>query len=236
MSDATIVWFEDMGRSDVARFGGKNASLGEMIRNLSAKGVAVPGGFATSADAYRQFVHTNGLRAKIAGALDEMAAGKITLAEAGQGIRAAFLHGDWPPEIAAAIRTAYRELARRSGRDEPDVAVRSSATAEDLPDASFAGQQETFLNMRGEDGCSMPAAAASPRCSPIAPSATVRPRDSIISRSRCRSAFRSMVRSDLGGAGVMFSIDTETGFRKRGADQCGVGAGRECRAGHCRAG
>jgi pyruvate,water dikinase len=144
-----VVWFEELRRADVPRVGGKNASLGEMVANLSEQGVKVPPGFAVTADAYRQFIEANGLQKTVSSVLGEFAGGKLSLAEAGESIRRAILRGDWPEETAQAIRSAYDELNRRIGQHDMDVAVRSSATAEDLPDASFAGQQETYLNIRG---------------------------------------------------------------------------------------
>jgi pyruvate,water dikinase len=209
-----VVWFEEITRQDVPRVGGKNASLGEMVSNLAAKGVKVPAGFATTADAYWRFVDSNGLRTIIASTLDDLEGGRIALPEAGQTIRSAFLRGDWSLEMAAAIIDAYRDLCGRIGKVDADVAVRSSATAEDLPDASFAGQQETYLNIRGErallDACR--------RC--YASLFT----DRAISYRKTKGfdhmkvalsvGIQSMVRSDLGCAGVMFSIDTETGFDK----------------------
>lgn len=209
-----VVWFEEIRRADVARVGGKNASLGEMVSNLSAKGVKVPGGFATTAEAYWRFIDSNGLRDVIGAILADLAAGRIQLAEAGRTIRAAILRGDWSPEMEAAIGDAYRALSKRAGKSDADVAVRSSATAEDLPDASFAGQQETYLNVRGVrallDACR--------RC--YASLFT----DRAISYRHTKGfehmkvalsvGVQSMVRSDLGGSGVMFSIDTESGFDK----------------------
>ncbi len=134
-----IVWFETLGRGDVAWVGGKNASLGEMVRHLTRHGVKVPAGFATTADAYWRFVAANGLRDIISGSLNDLEGGKLTLAEAGASVRGAFLRGTWPDELATSITDSYHELGRRLDRSNPDVAVRSSATAEDLPDASFAG-------------------------------------------------------------------------------------------------
>ena len=212
--DRQVIWFEELGRADVPRVGGKNASLGEMVRHLVQRGVAVPPGFATTADAYWRFVDANDLRETISSALRELQEGKAQLAETGQILRRAFLRADWPEDMADAIRHAYRELGDRIGRPDADVAVRSSATAEDLPDASFAGQQETFLNIRGEtallDACR--------RC--FASLFT----DRAISYRNTKGfdhlkvalsvGVQAMVRSDLGGAGVMFSIDTETGFEK----------------------
>ncbi len=209
-----IVWFETLGRGDVAWVGGKNASLGEMVRHLTRHGVKVPAGFATTADAYWRFVAANGLRDIISGSLNDLEGGKLTLAEAGASVRGAFLRGTWPDELATSITDSYHELGRRLDRSNPDVAVRSSATAEDLPDASFAGQQESFLNIRGGpallDACR--------RC--YASLFT----DRAIAYRKAKGfdhlkvalsiGIQNMVRSDLGGAGVMFSIDTETGFDK----------------------
>jgi pyruvate, water dikinase len=207
-----VLGFEELRREDVAKVGGKNASLGEMVQSLGAKGVKVPPGFATTSDAYRLFVEANGLGEPIAAVLADLDARRTTLAEAGQAIRAAFLRGSWPEEIAEAIREAYRELCRRIGKEEVDVAVRSSATAEDLPDASFAGQQESFLNIRGE-------AALIEACRRCYASLFT---DRAISYRQAKGfdhlkvalsvGVQQMVRADLGGAGVMFSIDTETGF------------------------
>lgn len=209
-----VIWFEDLGRGDVARVGGKNASLGEMVRHLGQKGVTVPSGFATTAEAYWAFVDANDLRATIASALRDLKELKAPLSETGQLIRRAFLRSDWPVDMAEAIRTAYRELCHRIGRPDADVAVRSSATAEDLPDASFAGQQETFLNVRGE-------AALLDACRRCFASLFT---DRAISYRQTKGfdhlkvalsiGVQVMVRSDLGGAGVMFTIDTETGFDK----------------------
>jgi pyruvate,water dikinase len=209
-----ILWFEEAGRGDVARVGGKNASLGEMVQKLGQKGVVVPPGFATTADAYWRYLEANGLRANITEGIADLDAGRATLAEVGQSIRKAFLRGEWPAETAAAITAAYRELCKRSGKVDADVAVRSSATAEDLPDASFAGQQETFLNIRGD-------AALLDACRHCYASLFT---DRAISYRIAKNFDHSkvalsigvqrMVRSDIGGSGVMFSIDTETGFDK----------------------
>jgi pyruvate,water dikinase len=214
MDERNVAWFEELRRADVPRVGGKNASLGEMVANLATCGIKVPPGFAITADAYRQFIETNGLTHTLSRTLADLADGKVTLAEAGDTIRRAILRGEWPEETARTIRRAYAELNSRAGLTDVDVAVRSSATAEDLPDASFAGQQETFLNVRGErallDACR--------RC--YASLFT----DRAISYRQAKGfdhlkvalsvGVQRMVRSDLGGAGVMFSIDTETGFEK----------------------
>lgn len=214
MGQSNVLWFEAVTRPDVALVGGKNSSLGEMVQNLEAEGVRVPPGFATTSEAYWRYVEANNLKQTIIDRLDEMHSGKKTLAEVGQAIRSAFLGGDWPDETAKAITESYRELSKRAGKEDLDVAVRSSATAEDLPDASFAGQQETYLNVSGEgallDACR--------RC--YASLFT----DRAISYRQVRGfdhmqvalsvGVQQMVRSDIGGSGVMFSIDTESGFDK----------------------
>ncbi len=211
---ALVMWFEELGKEDVPRVGGKNASLGEMVVHLTRQGVRVPDGFATTADAYWRFVESNKLKAAITPLLDDLASGKAPLSEVGSGIRRAFLRGTWPAEVAATISSSYQELCRRSGKTDADVAVRSSATAEDLPDASFAGQQETYLNIRG-------AAALLDACRRCYASLFT---DRAISYRQAKGfdhlkvalsiGVQNMVRSDLGSAGVMFSIDTETGFDK----------------------
>ena len=209
-----VVWFAKLARGDVSLVGGKNASLGEMVRHLGERGVRVPPGFATTAQSYWQFVDANELRQTITDSLAALEAGHAPLAEVGATIRHEFLRGTWPQDIAEAIQAAYQELCRCTGKADADVAVRSSATAEDLPDASFAGQQESYLNIRGEkallDACR--------RC--YASLFT----DRAISYRQAKRfdhlkvalsvGVQTMVRSDLGGAGVMFSIDTETGFDK----------------------
>jgi pyruvate,water dikinase len=209
-----IAWFEEVGRGDVARVGGKNASLGEMVQTLSAQGVRVPPGFATTADAYWRFVDENALRSRVSDHLAALAAGKMTLAETGNAIRSAFLRGEWPTDTATAITKAYHDLCRRLGRNEVDVAVRSSATAEDLPEASFAGQQETFLNIRGDkallDACRR--CYASLFTDRAIAYRTAKNFDHM--KVALSIGVQQMVRSDIGGSGVMFSIDTETGFDK----------------------
>jgi len=153
-----IRWFEDLDSDDVPVVGGKNASLGEMIGALKEEGLRVPDGFATTARAYWTFVDANEIEDRIRSLLSDWKDGEKSLQETGEGIRRLFRHGSFPQDIAAAIRETYAELGERytstdsswSGQSEADVAVRSSATAEDLPEASFAGQQETFLNVTGE--------------------------------------------------------------------------------------
>ncbi|KUF10400.1 phosphoenolpyruvate synthase [Pseudoponticoccus marisrubri] len=206
-----LIWFEELRRSDVPRVGGKNASLGEMIAELGGQGVRVPGGFATTADAYRRFLSENGLDTVIRERIAALEEGRATLQETGRALREAIIAGTWPEVIAEDIRAAYRALARQSGDDAPSVAVRSSATAEDLPDASFAGQQETYLNITGEaallDACR--------RCyaSLFTDRAiTYRQVQGFDHQEVALSVgVQRMVRADIGASGVMFSIDTETG-------------------------
>ncbi|MEY9162434.1 phosphoenolpyruvate synthase [Sinorhizobium fredii] len=211
---ASIIWFEDVTRRDIANVGGKNASLGEMITGLSSHGIKVPGGFATTAEAYWNFIDANHLRAPITALLEKWEAGGATLAETGAAIRENILRGSWPAEIEAEIVAAYRALSRRLDIEAASVAVRSSATAEDLPTASFAGQQESFLNVVGER-------ALMSACSRCYASLFT---DRAISYRKVNGfdhmkvalsvGVQEMVRSDLGSAGVMFSIETETGFDK----------------------
>lgn len=198
--------------SDVPSVGGKNASLGEMIVALGSHGIRVPDGFATTADAYRRYVADNGLEAQISDLLAKFHSGKVTLRKSGARIRALFLAGALPSEIEQQIRLAYRDLAEKVGQASPAIAVRSSATAEDLPGASFAGQLESFLNIQGEDDL----IAACRRC--YASLFT----DRAISYREAKGfdhlqvalsiGVQLMVRSDLASAGVMFTLDTESGF------------------------
>ena len=214
LKDQTVVFFEELKRGDVDIVGGKNASLGEMVRELGKRGVQVPPGFATTANAFRSFLAANDLGVRITDLMDRLGAGKLTLQEAGQAIRKSIVEGDLPDDLEADIRTAYRDLGARSGVTDLPVAVRSSATAEDLPDASFAGQQETFLNVRGE-------AALLHACRRCFASLFT---DRAITYRQLKGfdyakvalsvGVQQMVRSDIGGSGVMFSIDTETGFDK----------------------
>ena len=209
-----LIWFENLRREDGPLVGGKNSSLGEMVSQLDPLGIKVPPGYATTADAFRGFIEANNLNPVISEAMQALDAGKIPLAEAGKTVRAAIAAGDWPEATKAAIIAAYKDLGVRTGTPEPSVAVRSSATAEDLPDASFAGQQETFLNVVGEkallDTCR--------RCY-----ASLFTDRAITYRNiqgfdhldvALSIGVQLMVRSDIGGSGVMFSIDTETGFDK----------------------
>ncbi|UCF50184.1 MAG: phosphoenolpyruvate synthase [Thermoplasmatales archaeon] len=206
-------WFEDLRIEDVPSVGGKNASLGEMIRNLGEKGVNVPSGFAVTAYAYKYTVERAGIDKKIKEILSDLDTHDVNnLAERGQKIRELIKNTPLPSDLEEDIRKHYREMENRYGKNV-DVAVRSSATAEDLPDASFAGQQETYLNVRGEDEL------------------LEKVRDCFASLFTNRAisyredkgfdhfevllsvGVQKMVRSDLASSGVMFSIDTESGFK-----------------------
>jgi len=205
--------FGELGIDDVPLVGGKNASLGEMYRNLSGEGVRVPNGFATTAQAFRDYLVHNGLRERIQAALDALDVNDVdALAETGALIRGWIIDGELPPALAEEIGAAYGELVQEYGL-EPDMAVRSSATAEDLPDASFAGQQETYLNIRGLDQLLR-------TCKRVLASLYT---DRAI-HYRVDKGFdhmsialsigvQKMVRSDIGASGVMFTLDTESGFR-----------------------
>ncbi|MCC5985146.1 MAG: phosphoenolpyruvate synthase [Rhodobacteraceae bacterium] len=209
-----VIWFDDLVRTDVPLVGGKNASLGEMVQSLGEKGIRVPPGFATSAPAFRAFIAHNALEPVIADWLQRLEDGRSTLAEAGAAIRKAIIAGHWPEDLAAAILQGYRDLGERTGHAEPSVAVRSSATAEDLPEASFAGQQETYLNVRGEKAL----LSTCRRCyaSLFTDRAITYRRINGFEHDKVALSVgvQMMVRADTGGAGVMFSIDTETGFDK----------------------
>lgn len=207
-----VVSLDKLGNHDVERVGGKNASLGEMISNLAGAGVSVPGGFATTAQAYRDFIDTNNLDERIHDLLDALDIDDVNaLAKAGTQIRQWILDGDFPAQLDADIRTAFAEMA--NGNEHMAVAVRSSATAEDLPDASFAGQQETFLNIRGVDNVIH--AAKEVFASLFNDRAiSYRVHQGFDHRNVALSVgVQRMVRSETAAAGVMFSLDTESGFR-----------------------
>ncbi|MGG5258130.1 phosphoenolpyruvate synthase [Phycicoccus avicenniae] len=208
----TVRWFRDLGLDDVESVGGKNASLGEMVQHLSAAGVAVPDGFATTADAYRAFLGETGLAERISGLLRDLDVDDTRrLAEVGREIREAVEAQPFPEDLDRDIRAAYERLAGEAG-DEASFAVRSSATAEDLPDASFAGQQETFLNVRGIDNVLHAirlvfASLYNDRA--IAYRVHSDFDHDVVALS---AGVQRMVRSDIGASGVMFTIDTESGF------------------------
>ena len=208
-----VIWFENLRMTDVERVGGKNASLGEMISQLTEKGVRVPTGFATTAEAYRTFLAHNGLSERISQALAALDVNDVTeLARVGKEIRQWILETPFPAELDADIETAWNKMVADAGSDQISVAVRSSATAEDLPDASFAGQQETFLNINGLENVkeAMRHVFAS-LYNDRAISYRVHKgfAHDIVALS---AGVQRMVRSDSGAAGVMFSIDTESGF------------------------
>jgi len=213
MEEKFIKWFEELKIEDVPSVGGKNASLGEMIRNLGEKGVSVPGGFAVTAYAYKYMIEKAGIDVKIKEILSDLDTHDVhNIAERGEKIRTLIKNTPLPPELEEDIRKHYKEMETRYGKNV-DVAVRSSATAEDLPDASFAGQQETYLNVRGEEEL------------------LERTRECFASLFTNRAisyrtdkgfdhfsvylsvGVQKMVRSDLASSGVMFSIDTESGFQ-----------------------
>lgn len=212
-----VRWFSDLGMADLEEVGGKNASLGEMVSQLADLGVRVPNGFATTADAFHHFIGDTGLKERIAGLLDGLDTDDVRrLAEVGSEIRAAVVAQDFPADLEADVRDAYDRLVEESrqgeGQSEPSFAVRSSATAEDLPDASFAGQQETFLNVRGIDAVltairEVFASLYNDRAIAYRVHHGFAHGDVALS-----AGVQRMVRSDLGASGVMFTMDTESGF------------------------
>jgi pyruvate, water dikinase len=210
-----VVPFRDIGIGDVATVGGKNASLGEMVRALTSLGIKVPDGFALTADAFRLHLREAGLEEGIYRRLDALdVADTEALSSVAAEIRRGIVAAPLPVSVRQQVMTAYRELSRTAGSPEGlDVAVRSSATAEDLPSASFAGQHETYLNIRGED--SLDAAVRSCMASMFTDRAIVyRVQNKFEHRAVALSVgVQRMVRSDLACAGTMFTLDTETGFR-----------------------
>jgi len=207
-----VLWYQELGMQDVPRVGGKNASLGEMISNLANAGVQVPGGFATTADAFNEFLEQSGLNAKIHDILDTLDVEDVnTLVKVGADIRQWIIDTPFQPNLDKAIREAYSQL-HGDAADDVSFAVRSSATAEDMPDASFAGQQETFLNVRGID--SVMVAIKHVFASLFNDRAiSYRVHQGYDHRGVALSAgIQRMVRSDKSSSGVMFSIDTESGF------------------------
>ncbi|WP_216327421.1 phosphoenolpyruvate synthase [Deinococcus aestuarii] len=209
-----IRWFQTLRMTDVEVVGGKNASIGEMIQGLAGAGVRVPGGFATTADAFRAFLTQNGIEERINTRLAALDVNDVVaLADAGREIRGWVEGGALPAELEAAIRDGYAQLAQESGGVDPDVAVRSSATAEDLPEASFAGQQETFLNVRGIDSVLhhvrlVFASLYNDRAISYRVHHNFEHADVALS-----AGVQRMVRTDLGVSGVAFTLDTESGYR-----------------------
>lgn len=210
--DNYVRWFEDLNSEDVGRVGGKNASLGEMVRALKKKDIRVPDGFATTTTAFWAFIEKNQLQDKITKLLKTYQQKEASLQKTGQAIRDLFKQGEMPEDVAQAIFSAYKDLAGRYNVKEVDVAARSSATAEDMPKASFAGQQESFLNVTGEKAL----LTACKKC--FASLFT----DRAISYREEKGfdhlkvalsvGVQKMVRSDLAGSGVLFTLDTDSGF------------------------
>ncbi len=207
-----IIWFEQLRMTDVGEVGGKNASLGEMISQLDSKGIRVPGGFATTADAYKRFLDYNNLKQQIDGILDVLDVDNvIDLAKAGKQIQNSILEAKFPEDFEQDLAQAYQEMTQRYGSDI-SVAVRSSATAEDLPDASFAGQQDTFLNIRGFDN--LKSAVKQVFASLYNDRAIAYRVHKGFDHSQIylSAGIQKMVRSDTASSGVMFTVDTESGF------------------------
>lgn len=213
---AQILWFDEVNIKDVGLVGGKNASLGEMYRQLSKKGVSIPFGFAVTANAYREFLKYNKLDEKIAKALKGLNTfSDANLSKRGTAIRQMIVEGQWPAGLEKAISANYKKLAKHYKLSEShlDVAVRSSATAEDLPNASFAGQQESYLNITGETAL----LEAIKKCfASLYNNRAISYRvDQKFSQTKIALsvAVQKMVRSDKGASGIMFSLDTDSGFR-----------------------
>ncbi len=208
-----ILWFSEIGMKDLALVGGKNASLGEMYRKLTKKGIHIPNGFAVTSYAYKNFLKKTGAGIKVKEILKGLDARNIkNLKEKGRRIRAEILKAELPEELKEAIKKAYQQLCRYYQRELLDVAVRSSATAEDAPTASFAGQLETYLNIRGEN--QLLGVVKKSFASLFTDRVIFYRADKSISqiKSFISVGVQKMVRSDLASAGVGFSLDTETGF------------------------
>src|SRR5687767_6662576 len=208
-----VAWLKDLRMTDLEQVGGKNASLGEMIGGLAAAGIRVPGGFATTASAFQEFIRSSGLEKRIDERLAALDPSDVNaLAACGKEIRGWILQAALPKALEQEIRDCYQRLERELGA-EASFAVRSSATAEDLPEASFAGQQETFLNIRGVDNVleairHVFASLYNDRA------ISYRAHQGFAHGAVALSAaVQQMVRSDLGASGVLFTLDTESGFR-----------------------
>jgi pyruvate,water dikinase len=212
--NADVLWLHELRLSDLAQVGGKNSSLGEMIGQLAHLGVSVPGGFATTADAFRRFIAHNNLSQRIFDRLADLDVEDVdALVKAGGEIRGWVIDAPLQPALDQAIRDGYRRMRDEAGDEALAVAVRSSATAEDLPDASFAGQQETFLNVTGEDDVvrkvkEVFASLYNDRAIAYRVHHGFRHEDVFLS-----AGVQLMVRSDIGASGVLFTLDTESGFR-----------------------
>ncbi|MBY8963648.1 phosphoenolpyruvate synthase [Flavobacterium sp. D11R37] len=205
---------KNVGINDIANVGGKNASLGEMLQNLTQLGVSIPDGFVVTVDAYRAYLAHNGLEQKITDIINTINHDNIeSLRRGGMQVRQAFLNGKFPPEMRVEIINCYHKLSEQYGQDITDVAVRSSATAEDLPDASFAGQQETYLNVRGPE---MLMDSIRKCFASLFTDRAISYRERFnydLMQLGLSVCVQKMVRSDLGASGVAFSIDTESGFK-----------------------
>ncbi|HEY5972280.1 MAG TPA: phosphoenolpyruvate synthase, partial [Pseudoxanthomonas sp.] len=210
----SILWLHELRLADLARVGGKNSSLGEMIGNLANLGVSVPGGYATTAEAFKDFIAHKDLSKRIFDKLATLDVEDVdALTVAGKEIRDWVIEAPLQPQLDADIRSAYRKLADDNGGGDIAVAVRSSATAEDLPDASFAGQQETFLNVTGADDVvhkvkEVFASLYNDRAIAYRVHHGFKHEDVFLS-----AGVQLMVRSDVGASGVLFTLDTESGFR-----------------------
>jgi pyruvate,water dikinase len=209
-----VLWLDALRMTDLAKVGGKNASLGEMIGNLAKLGVSVPGGFATTADAFQSYLEKSGLAKRIAERLSTLDVDDVDeLTRGGKEIRSWIVDTALPADLEQAIREAYIKLCKDAGATDIAVAVRSSATAEDLPDASFAGQQETFLNVVGIDDVlhkvkEVFASLYNDRAIAYRVHQGFKHEDVFLS-----AGVQLMVRSDVGASGVLFTLDTESGFR-----------------------
>src|SRR5256712_7548411 len=210
-----VAWLKDLRMADLERVGGKNASLGEMMSALAAAGIRIPGGFATTAQAFREFLSANGLEARIEQRLHSLAPKNVTaLAACGAEIRFRIIKASFPANVESEINSYYQDLENITSGDV-SFAVRSSATTEDLPEASFAGQQETFLNIRGIDNIleairRVYASLYNERA------IFYRTHHGFYHRGVALSAaVQHMVRSGLAASRGVFTLDTETGFRDR---------------------
>jgi pyruvate,water dikinase len=212
MSEAYIKWFQDLRSSDVAMVGGKNSSLGEMTSQLGKHGIPVPPGYATTSKAYWDTIDASGLKFYIKSELKDLSEKRKSLSEVGRNLRTAVSSAPLSPELEEAIIKHYHKLAAKCGEEDVSVAVRSSATAEDLPEASFAGQQETYLNIRGER--QLIQACKDCYASLFTDRAIIYRDNNGFDHTKVALSIgiQQMVRSDRGSAGVVFTIDTETGF------------------------
>lgn len=209
-----VAWFSELGIEDIPRVGGKNASLGEMFRELSPMGIRVPGGFAITADAYRYFLRENNLEEPLRQEISALGHGDVeALTRSSRRVREMILGGVFPQDLRGEILASYGELSGRYGVNHADVAVRSSATAEDLPTASFAGQQESFLNVHGE--AQLLESVKKCFASLFTPRAISYREDMGFDHFQVALSVgvQKMVRSDLASSGVLFTLDTESGFR-----------------------